>query len=81
MAIKLTNEDKMHIANMVADQLKPLLGIEPEKEKPLETTAMMERLGLRTHPAFRKAVKENGIVPVTKIGKRKYYLPSQFGIV
>ncbi|RYD56317.1 MAG: hypothetical protein EOP56_13370 [Sphingobacteriales bacterium] len=80
--IKLSNEDKMHLARLIVDQLKPLIAppATDAKETPLDTNAIMERLGLRTHPAFRKAVKDNNVQPVTMIGKRKYYLPSQFGL-
>jgi hypothetical protein len=80
--IKLSNEDKQHLARLIVDQIKPLISPSPEevKEVPLDTTGIMQRLGLRTHPAFRRAVRDNNVQPITKIGKRKYYLPSQFGL-
>lgn len=80
--IKLSNEDKQHLARLIADQIKPFITPQPEetKEVPLDTTAIMQKLGLRTHPAFRRVVKDYNVQPVTKIGKRKYYLPSQFGL-
>lgn len=70
----LSQQDKLDIARMTADLLKPFITGEAKAEgKELTTTEAMELLGYKSHAYFRKYLKRNRINACRKSAGVKYY--------